>query len=144
MTASMRISIADGFSVDLGGEWVVCEGWSDSSLQRDFGVYLQHPGGLQMHVRAYGSAPPSVDALRALLREQNWASAAFDEVVVTAEMTMASALFKMAPPWDVVLEGFVMDGVQVANFAMPGARAAVVAARAAAESLARSVRFEAQ
>jgi hypothetical protein len=145
MTASMRISIAGhGCSVDLGDEWVVCERWSDPSRQRDHGVYLRHRDGLQMHVRGAGSAPGSVDALRAVLSEQNWASAPFDEVVVVGDTTMVSALFKMGPPWDVVLEGLVMDGRNVANFAKPGPREAVVAARAAAETLARGVRFEAQ
>jgi hypothetical protein len=141
----MRTSIAGhGFSVDLGDEWVVLEGWSDPSLQRDHGVCLRHRDGLQMHVGGYGLASGTVDELRAVLSEQNWASAPFDEVVVVGATTMVSALFKMAPPWDVVLEGFVMNGRDVANFAMPGQREAVVAARAAAETLARSVHFEAQ
>jgi hypothetical protein len=141
----MRTSIAGhGFSVDLGDEWVVLQGWSDPSLQRDHGVYLRHRDGLDMHVGGYGSAPGSVDALRALLPEQNWASAPFDEVVAVGDTTMVSALFRAPAPWDTVLEGFVMDGRKVANFAMPGPRDAVVAARTAAEMVARSVRFEAQ
>jgi hypothetical protein len=42
-------------------------------LERDHGVYLQRRDGLQMHVGGGGSAPRSVDALRALIPEQNWA-----------------------------------------------------------------------
>jgi hypothetical protein len=146
MSASMRISIAGhGLSVDLGDQWMVCAAWSDPSLQRELGyVYLQHRDGLQTYLGGRGSAPRSVDGLRALLPE-NWASPPFDEIVVAVGgITMVSALFKMLPPWDIVLEGFVMDGRKVANFAMPGPRAAVIAARAAAETLARSIRFEAQ
>ena len=92
----MRISVAGhGLSVDLGDEWVVCEGWSDPSTQRVHGVYLLHRDGLQMHVRGYGLVPDGLDALRALLPQQNWASAPFDEVVVVGDITMVSALFKI-------------------------------------------------
>jgi hypothetical protein len=97
-----------------------------------------------MHFRGGGAAPCGVDALRALLPQQNWASAPYDEIVVVGDTTMVSALFEMLPPWDIVLEGFVMDGRKVANFAMPGPRESVVAARAAAEWVAHSVRFEGQ
>src|SRR5580698_2993546 len=34
-----------GFSVDLGDEWLVSEGWADASLQRLHGVYLRHDAG---------------------------------------------------------------------------------------------------
>jgi hypothetical protein len=139
----MRTSIGGhGFSVDLGSEWTIMDGGRDPSLQRDHGVYLRHCGGLQLHVRGYGSEAGNADALRALLADQNWASAPFDEVVTVGDMTVVSALFKMLPPWDVVLEGFVTDGRKIANFAMPGPHEAVAGARAAAETLARSVRFE--
>jgi hypothetical protein len=143
----MRISVAGhGISVELGDEWAVYgAAWSDPSVQRVHGVYLLHREGLQMHVRGGrpDSLPCGVDTLRSLLHQQNWASAPFDEMVVVGDIMMASALFKMAPPWDVVLEGFVTDGRQLANFALPGVRAAVNAARASAETLVRSVSFEA-
>jgi hypothetical protein len=129
--------------MDLGDEWVVSEGCSDPSLQRLHGVYLRHGDGLQLHVvRHVGQVPRSVAELRALLRQQNWASAPYDEVIVDDAPIMASALFEMLPR-DIVLEGFVTDGRQCANFAMPGPPDAVIAARSAAERLARSLRFEA-
>jgi hypothetical protein len=111
MTLSMRTSLPGcGFSMNLGGEWRVSDGWSDAPLQRLHGVYFRHGDGLQIHVvKHVGVVPRSIDDLKALLGQQNWASAPYDEVVVEGDPTMASALFKMLPR-DIVLEGFVTNG----------------------------------
>lgn len=139
----MRTSLAgNGFSIDLGGEWAVSEGWSDASLQHVHGVYLRHRAGLQLHVRRHdGLAPRTIEGLRAMLLEQNWASPPYAEVIVDGHPKLASALFNMLAR-DVVLEGFVTDGRGLANFAMPGPSDVVIATRPAAEMLLRSLRFE--
>lgn len=130
--------------MDLRDDWRVCEAWFDASVQRLHGVYLLHVDGLQVHViRQGGLVPGGINELQALLRQRNWTSAPYDMAVLHGESLMACALFETLTE-DIVLEGFITDARQFANFAMPGPLDAVLAARSAPERLAASLCFDAR
>jgi hypothetical protein len=111
------------------------------------GIYLRSAEhGIYLNVRAQGAGehPHTRQGLLDFLREQGWASAPFDEWVVTSgELTAVGATFETeGMGGEVVLEVFVTDGKCVANLAGPGRREIIAAVTPSAQRLVRTLRFE--
>lgn len=142
----MRITLRDHHvSFDPSDEWVADA--MEPATVAQFGLYLrsaQH--GVYLNVRAQeaGGHPLTREGLVALLGEQSWASAPFDEWVATSgELTVVGGTFETTGMGgEVVLEVFVTDGRAVANLAGPGERAVVAAVIPSVRRLANTLRFE--
>ncbi len=132
-------------SVDSSSEWVADE---VDPKAADFGLYLRSVEfGFYLNVRsqAAGVHPLTRDGLVALLREQQWASAPFDEWTSdSGTQVSAGGVFETeGMRGEVVLEVFVTDGHVVVNFAGPADRAVLAAALPAVRRLITTLRFEA-
>ena len=142
----MRVTLREHHvSIDPSAEWIADE-MEPGTVDR-FGLYLRSAEhGVYINVRAQeaGVHPLTREGLVALLREQGWASAPFDEWVATSgEMTVVGGTFETAGMGgEVVLEVFVTDGHAVANLAGPGERAVIAAATPSVRRLANTLRFE--
>jgi hypothetical protein len=142
----MRIALPHHhLSFDPSTEWVADE--MDPKAVESFGIYLRSSEhGVYVNVRAQeaGGHPLTAEGLLALLREQNWASAPFNEWTVTAgPLTIVGGTFEtVGMGGEVVLEVFVTDGRSVANLAGPGERAVIAAVMPSVQRLAGSLWFE--
>jgi len=142
----VRISLPrQHFSIDPGHEFVADA--LDQTVTDELGVYFrskEHGIYLNACALAPGGHPLTTDGLFALLREQGWASAPFDEWSDTAELvSIVGGTFEtVGMGGEVVLEIFVTDGRSVANLAGPGKREIIAAVTPAARRLASTLRFE--
>lgn len=142
----MRITLArHHLSLEPSAAWEAEE--TDPKTTDAYGLYLrsrQH--GVYLNVRAQeaSSHPLTVVGLRALLHEQTWASAPFDEWATTSgALTIVGGTFETTGMGgEVVLEIFATDGRLVANLAGPGERAVIAAMIPSAQELAATLRFE--
>lgn len=141
----MRITLPEHHvSIDPSAEWVA-DAMEPGTVDR-FGLYLRSAElGVYLNVRAQeaGGHPLTSEGLVALLREQSWASAPFDEWVATSgELTVVGGTFETTGMGgEVVLEVFVSDGRAVANLAGPGERAVIAAVTPSVQRLASTLRF---
>ncbi len=130
--------VANDFVLETADEWAVD---SSSAIH---GVYLRSiVYRLQIHVRTQpaGEHALTLRGLFAMLRDQQWASLPFDETTRTiGSLILVAGTFEMQRD-EVVREFFITDGRSLANAALPGTRADVAAAAAAAERLVASIRF---
>lgn len=146
MTSTGRISLArHHLSVEPTAEWVADE--MPQETLDELGLFLRSTDhGVYLNVRAeeVSHQPITTDALWALLREQNWASAPFDEWTTSSgPVSIVGGTFEtVGMGGEVVLEIFLTDGRRVANLAGVGERAAIAAVTPAARRLARTLRFE--
>ena len=146
----MRVDLpSHHLSFDPEGAWLVDE--ADPKTTEALGLYLRSVShGLYLNVRAQGAGahPLTADGLRALLREQGWASPPFDEWTLEPNQdsgpnTIVGGTFEtVGMGGEVVLEVFVTNGTLVANLAGPGAREVIVAVTPAVKRLAMSLRFK--
>lgn len=142
----MRVALpTHHLSVDPSDEWVADE--APPETVELHGLYVRsRKHGVYFNIRAQGAGPHPLtrDGLLALLREQNWASAPFDEWVATSgTLTLVGGTFEtVGMGGEVVLEVFVTDGHAVANLAGPGERTVIAAVTPAVQRLAGSIRFE--
>jgi hypothetical protein len=142
----VRVALpAHHLSVDAPDEWLPDE--MDPKTLELHGLYLlSRKHGVYFNVRAHGIGqhPLTRDGLLALLREQSWASAPFDEWVATSgPLTLVGGTFEtVGMGGEVVLEVFVTDGHRVANLAGPGERAVIAAVTPSVRDLAGALRFE--
>ncbi|MEO7112124.1 MAG: hypothetical protein ABI183_16895 [Polyangiaceae bacterium] len=144
----MRISLptSHGFLVDLGTEWVVDE--IDPAASEQLGIYIRSVAhGVYLNVRrqSAGQQPLTPDGMLALLREQNWASAPFDEWSATESgLIIIGGTFETVDMnGEVVIEVFITDGKSVANFVAPAERNVARAVTPLVQALAKTVVFEA-
>jgi hypothetical protein len=144
----MRISLPTnhGFSIDVGTEWVVDE--MDPAASEQLGAYVRSVAhGVYLNVRGQsaGKHPLTSDGMLALLREQNWASAPFDEWSATENgLSIALGTFETVDMnGEVVIEVFITDGKHVANFAGPAERKVARAIMPSVQALAKTVAFSA-
>lgn len=112
-----------------------------------YGLYLRSTEhGVYLNVRAQGAGqhPLTREGMVAILHEQNWASAPFDEWSATdGPLTIVGGTFEtVGMGGEVVLEVFVTDGRFVANLAGPGERAVIAAVIPSVQQLAGTLRFE--
>ncbi|MEO6573963.1 MAG: hypothetical protein ABIP89_09000, partial [Polyangiaceae bacterium] len=119
----------------------------DPAVSAELGIYLRsREHGVYLNVRAEEAGPTrlTVEGLLDVLREQNWASAPFDEWVVTAPpLVIVGGTFEtVGMGGEVVLEVFVSDGRSIANLAGPGERAVIAAATPSVQRMAQTIRFE--
>lgn len=142
----MRIAIPPPhrLSVEPGPEWIADD--MDPRTVAAHGAYVRSvEHGVYLNVRAQeaGANLLTASGLRALLREQGWASPPFDEWVLDGEpgIVVGGTFETVGMAGEVVLEILVTDGRVVANLAGPGERAVIAAVTASAQRLARSVRF---
>ncbi len=141
----MRVALAaHHLSLDPGDEWLADE-MAPKTLEMH-GLYLRSSKhGVYINVRAQGVGlhPLTRDGLLAFLREQNCASAPFDEWVATSgPLTLVGGTFEtVGMGGEVVLEVFVTDGHWVANLAGLGERSVIAAVTSAVERLAGTLRF---
>jgi len=131
-------------SLDAAAEWIADE--MDPKAADSFGLYLRSAEhGVYLNVRAQdaGGHPLTAEGLLALLREQSWASAPFDEWTATSgPLTIVGGTFEtVGMGGEVVLEVFVTDGHLVANLAAPGERAVIAAVTPSVQRLAGTLRF---
>jgi hypothetical protein len=142
----VRIALpAHHLSIDPGDEWLADE--TAPKTVEVHGLYLRSSKhGVYFNVRAQGAGqhPLTQDGLLALLREQNWGAAPFDEWVATAgTLALVGGTFEtVGMGGEVVLEVFVTDGHQVANLAGPGERSVIAAVTPSVQRLALTLRFE--
>ena len=142
----MRISVPPHhLSLDPGTEWLADE--MEPKALESYGLYLRSTEhGVYFTVRAQGAGahPLTREGLVALLREQSWASAPFDEWVTSSgPLTIVGGTFEtVGMGGEVVLEVFVTDGHVVANLAGPGERAVITAVTPSVQRLASTLRFE--
>jgi hypothetical protein len=142
----MRIALPrHHFSIDPSADWVADE-MAPETLD-EFGLYLrstEHGVYLNVRPEEAGGHPLTPDGILALLREQNWASAPFDEWAASSgTLSIVGGTFEtVGMGGEVVLEIFATDGRRVANLAGPGERAAITAVTPAAQRLASTLRFE--
>ena len=119
----------------------------DPKVVDALGVYLRsRVHGVYLNVRgqSVGDHPLTTEGLLAVLREQNWASAPFDEwVVASGALTIVGGTFEtLGMDGEVVLEVFATDGRIAANLAGPGERAVIAAVTPSVQRLGRSLRFD--
>jgi hypothetical protein len=142
----VRIAVAHHhLSIEPAGEWVADE-MPEETLAAH-GLYLRSiDHGVYLNVRAQDGAdhPLTPEGLLALLREQAWASAPFDEWTTSSGPVdiVAGTFETVGMGGEVVLETFLTDGRRLANIAGVGERAAIRAVTPAARRLARTLRFE--
>ncbi|HEX4339166.1 MAG TPA: hypothetical protein VH062_24835 [Polyangiaceae bacterium] len=117
-------------SLDLSEEWVVDE--TDPKATDAYGVYLrsvQH--GVFLNVRAENPDGHTLtkDGLLAILRQQSWASAPFDEwALAEGALTAIGGTFEtVGMGGEVVLEVFATDGKRLVNLVGPGERKVIAA-----------------
>jgi hypothetical protein len=132
-------------SIEASPEWAADE--MDPKVVAELGVYLrstEHGVYLNLRGQSAGAHPLTREGMVALLHEQNWASAPFDEWVITSgPLAMAGGTFEtVGMGGEVVLEVFVTDGRFVANAAAPGDRAVIAAVTPAVQRLASTLRFD--
>ena len=140
----IRDSPEHHLSIDPGTEWVADP--MDPAASH-LGVYLQSvEHGVYLNVRAQetGGHSPTREGLVAFLREQDWASAPFDEWATTSgNLTAVGGTFETTGMGgEVVLEVFVTDGHSVANLAGPGDREVIVALTPSVKRLVGTLAFE--
>lgn len=142
----MRVAVpAHHLSVDTSDEWLADE--MDPSTVELHGLYVRSSEhGLYFNVRAQaaGQHPLTRDGLRAILHEQGWASAPFDEwALPSGPLMLVGGTFEtVGMGGEVVLEVFVTDGHMVANLAGPGERSVIAAVTPFVQRLASTLRFE--
>lgn len=137
--------MARHLSVEPSAEWVADE--QDPAVREQLGIYLRSSEhGVYLNVRAEetGGRSLTTEGLLGILREQNWASAPFDEWVITAPpLIIVGGTFEtVGMGGEVVLEVFATDGRSIANLAGPGERAVITAVTPSVQRLAQSLRFE--
>ena len=117
-------------SLDLAEEWVVDE--TDPKATDTYGFYLrsvQH--GVFLNVRAEDPAGHTLtkDGLLAILRQQSWASAPFDEWTLAegAIIAIGGTFETVGMGGEVVLEVFATDGQRLVNLVGPGERKVIAA-----------------
>ncbi|MBK8998064.1 MAG: hypothetical protein IPM35_20260 [Myxococcales bacterium] len=141
-----RIALArQKLSIEPTADWVADE-MPEETLD-ELGLYLRSTEhGVYLNVRAEGVVhhPLTTDGLLALLCEQNWASAPFDEWTTSSgPISIVGGTFETeGMGGEVVLEIFLTDGRRVANLAGVGERTAILAVTPAARRLALTLRFE--
>jgi len=131
--------------IDPSTEWIPDE-MQPATLDQ-LGLYLRSAEhGVYVNVRAQEPSAHrlTTEGLLALLREQGWASAPFDEWLITSgELIVVGGTFEtVGMGGEVVLEVFVTDGRSVANLAAPGERAVIAAVTPSVQRLASTLRFE--
>jgi hypothetical protein len=141
----VKIAVAPSLSVEPSADWVADE--QDPAVQEQLGLYLRSSEhGVYLNVRAEAARDRvlTTEGLLAVLREQNWASAPFDEWVINAPpLIIVGGTFEtVGMGGEVVLEVFATDGRSIANLAGPGERAVIAAVTPSVQRLARSLRFE--
>jgi hypothetical protein len=142
----MRVTFGDRrFAIDPSTEWVADE--MPPATVEQFGLFLrsaEHGVYMNVRVQEAGGHPLTKEGLIALLREQSWASAPFDEWVTTAGgITVVGGTFEtVGMGGEVVLEVFVTDGRSVVNVAGPGERAVIAAVTPSVQRLVGTLRFE--
>ena len=141
----MRITVRDHhLSFDPGAAWIADA--MDPATEAQLGLYVRSvEHGVYLNVRTQGAGDHALtrEGMSALLREQAWGSAPFDEWSETrGDLAIAGGTFEtIGMGGEVVLEIFVTDGHAVANLAGPGERALIASAAAEARRLARTLRF---
>jgi hypothetical protein len=141
----VRIALAGHrLSFDPRDEWLADE--MDPKALELHGLYLRsikHGVYFNVHAQRVGQHPLTRDGMLAVLREQSWASAPFDEWVATeGPLTIVGGSFEtVGMGGEVVLEVFVTDGDSVANLVGPGERSVIAAVTPSVRRLAGSVRF---
>jgi hypothetical protein len=142
----LRVALAaHRLSIDTSDEWLADE--MDPKTLELHGLYLRSSEhGVYFNVRAQGVGqhPLTRDGLLAVLHEQSWASAPFDEWALTSgTLTLVGGTFEtVGMGGEVVLEVFVTDGHVVATLAGPGERSVIAAVTPSVQRLASSLRFE--
>ncbi len=142
----MRISLPTNheLSIDPGTEWIVDE--MDPSASEQLGIYVRSVAyGIYLNVRGQsaGEHPLTSNGMLALLREQNWASAPFDEwSAAENDLLIVGGTFEtVGMNGEVVIEVFITDGRRVANFAGPAERNVARAITPSVQALAKTVAF---
>ncbi|HEX3595395.1 MAG TPA: hypothetical protein VHU80_09845 [Polyangiaceae bacterium] len=142
----MRITIPQHhFSLEPSTEWVADD--MDPEAVDSFGIYLRSLElGVFLNVRPEdaGDHPLTADGLTALLREQSWASAPFDEWLhESGPLIIVGGTFEtVGMGGEVVLEVFATDGRSLANLVGPGERAVIAALVPSVKRLAGTLHFE--
>lgn len=143
----MRITLPPNhhLSIEPSAEWLA-DAMEPSAIAQH-GLYLRSvEHGVYFNVRGQesGGHPLTTGGLMALLREQNWASAPFDEWGITSSLlTLVGGTFETVDMGgEVVLEVFVTDGRFIANIVGPGDRMVIAAVTPAVQRLAGSLHFE--
>ncbi len=142
----MRIEVPhQGLSVDIEqGEWEV-DAAPDEVIALH-GIYLRSSTfGFYMNVRRESSVARTLDdvGMIALLREQTWGGAPFEEwSACTDDIVVAGGCFE-APtmPDEFVVESFLTDGKSVANIVGPVQRVGLSESLAIVKRLAATLRF---
>jgi hypothetical protein len=139
----IRLPHHDTISVDPNGEWTADP---IDPAAPDFGLYLRsNEFAFYLNLREQPKGAHSLDAtgMSALLREQGWPSAPFDEWVSTAGARVTvGATFEMQATAEVVVEVFVTDGRSIVNFAGPAERTTLAAAMPSIRRLVETLRFD--
>ena len=141
----MRIEVPQHHvSFDPSADFVLDE--MDPEKVESFGAYIRSVElGVFLNVRSQdaGAHPLTLEGLAALLHEQNWASAPFDEWTSTSgALSIAGATFETTGMGgEVVLEVFVTDGRRLVNVAGPGHRVVIRALTPSVRRLANTFQF---
>lgn len=142
----MRLSLPapHSLSIDLGEEWLPDE--RAAELIEDYGVDVRSKTHLiYLNLRRHGAGDHALDAkgLLGILREQNWASAPFNEWTLKSDglVAVGGTFDTVGMGGEVVTEIFVTDGTSVANLAGVGERSVMALVTPAAQALVKTLRF---